>query len=186
LISHWNFPEDIVIGGKEPKTFLTSKGKIPNKLSNEEQMMFYDMMMYLPDDILVKIDRAAMAVSLETRVPFLDHRVIDLASRLPLHMKIRSGINKWCLREVLYKRVPKKLIERPKMGFGVPIGDWLKGPLRDWAEHLLDEKRIIQSGYFQNSEIQKKWQEHCSGERNWQYYLWDILMFESWREEEGL
>jgi asparagine synthase (glutamine-hydrolysing) len=142
--------------------------------------------MYLPDDILVKVDRAAMAVSLETRAPFLDHRVIDLACQFPLAMKIRNGTNKWCLRQLLYKRVPKHLIERPKMGFGVPIGDWLRGPLRDWAEHLLAEKRIAHSGYFQNSEIQKKWQEHLSGERNWHYYLWDILMFESWREEQAL
>ena len=186
LISHWNFPESIVIQGKEPKTILTSEGKIPDKLSNEEQMMFYDMVMYLPDDILVKVDRAAMAVSLETRAPFLDHRVIDLACQLPLAMKIRDGTNKWCLRQLLYKRVPKNLIERPKMGFGVPIGDWLRGPLRNWAEYLLAEKRIIQSGYFQNLEIQKKWKEHLSGEKNWQYDLWDILMFESWREEEGI
>lgn len=186
LISHWNFPENIVIGGHEPQTILTSKGEIPNNLSNEEQMMFYDMMMYLPGDILVKIDRAAMSVSLETRAPFLDHRVIHLASQLPLDMKIRNGTNKWCLRQLLYKRVPKHLIERPKMGFGVPIGDWLRGPLRDWAEHLLAEKNIVQSGYFKNSDIQKKWKEHLSGDRNWHYYLWDILMFESWREEVGI
>ena len=186
LISHWNFPESIVIGGHEPQTILTSQGEIPNNLSNAEQMMFYDMMMYLPDDILVKVDRAAMAVSLETRAPFLDHRVIHLSSQLPLDMKIRNGTNKWCLKQLLYKRVPKHLIERPKMGFGVPIGDWLRGPLRDWAESLLSEKRITQSGYFLNSEIQKKWRQHLSGERNWHYYLWDILMFESWREEAGL
>lgn len=185
LISHWNFPESIVIGGKEPETFVNMK-TASNDVSNVEQMMFYDMLMYLPDDILVKTDRAAMAVSLETRAPFLDHRVIDLASRLPLHMKIRGGTNKWCLRELLYRRVPKKLIERPKMGFGVPIGDWLRGPLHDWAENLLEEKKMIQSGYFQNVEIQKKWREHLSGEKNWHYYLWDILMFESWREEQGL
>ena len=186
LISHWNFPESIVIEGHEPQTILTSQGEIPNNLSNAEQMMFYDMMMYLPDDILVKVDRAAMAVSLETRAPFLDHRVIHLSSQLPLDMKIRNGTNKWCLKQLLYKRVPKHLIERPKMGFGVPIGDWLRGPLRDWAESLLSEKRITQSGYFLNSEIQKKWREHLSGERNWHYYLWDILMFESWREEQAL
>ena len=186
LISHWNFPENVVIGAKEPKTILNSKEAIPNKLSNEELMMFYDMVMYLPDDILVKVDRAAMAVSLETRAPFLDHRVIDFACQLPLKMKIRNGTKKWCIRELLYKRVPKNLIERPKMGFGVPIGEWLRGPLRDWAEYLLEENRIINSGYFQNSEIQKKWREHLSGERNWHYYLWDILMFESWRDEVGL
>ena len=127
-----------------------------------------------------------MGVSLETRTPFLDHKLVELAWQLPFNMKIRNGVNKWCLRELLYKRVPKHLIERPKMGFGVPIGEWLRGPLRDWTENLLNEKKIKESGYFDSVEIQKKWQEHLTGQYNWHYFLWNILMFESWKNEAGL
>ena len=141
---------------------------------------------YLPDDILVKVDRAAMGVSLETRGAFLDHHVIELAWQLPLHLKVRDGVGKWCLRELLFRRVPKDLIERPKTGFAVPIGDWLRGPLRDWAEHLLDIRRLTSSGYLHAGQIETKWREHLSGDHNWHYYLWDILMFESWRDEAQL
>ena len=139
-------------------------------LSFVERMMYFDACVYLPEDILVKVDRSAMSVSLETRVPFLDHRVVDLAWRMPLNLKIRDGIGKWCLRELLYRRVPKEMIERPKMGFAVPIGDWLKGPLRDWAETLLDKGRLASAGYFNTTEIGSKWQEHLSGKRNWHYH----------------
>ena len=149
-----------------------------------ENMMALDFMHYLPTDILTKVDRAAMAVSLETRVPFLDQRVIDFACSLPPEYKIRDGKTKWALKQALYQFVPESLIERPKMGFGVPLAEWLRGPLREWAESLLDEKKLIDEGFFDPNIIRKKWYEHLSGERNWQTQLWDVLMFQAWLDAQ--
>ncbi len=184
LVSHWNETKDLVIGGTEPSTILTGSSLEPEADHFVHHMMAFDMLSYLPDDILVKVDRAAMGVSLETRVPLLDHRVVEFAWHLPLDYKLHKGTGKWPLREVLYKYVPKELIERPKMGFGVPIDSWLCGPLQDWAETLLSESRLKQEGFFNPSPIRQKWAEHLSGERNWQYQLWDVLMFQAWLDHE--
>ena len=147
-------------------------------------MMYLDSISYLPDDILTKVDRAAMGVSLETRIPFLNHHVVEFAYQLPLSMKIHNGQGKWILKQLLDKYISRELMERPKMGFGVPIDSWLRGPLRDWAESLLDESRLKQEGFFHVKPIRQKWNEHLSGSHNWQYHLWDVLMFQSWLESQ--
>jgi asparagine synthase (glutamine-hydrolysing) len=183
LVSHWTSPSDLVIDGQEAPTFLSGGASGLQGLADIPRMMALDAMTYLPDDILVKVDRASMGVSLEGRVPFLDHRVVEFAWRLPQAIKLKDGVGKWPLREVLYRYVPRQLIERPKMGFGIPVGEWLRGPLRDWAEHLLDEQRLRQEGFFHAEIVRTKWREHLSGERNWQYHLWDVLMFQAWQQE---
>jgi asparagine synthase (glutamine-hydrolysing) len=180
LTSHWTDPTEIIVGASEPVTLLTDVKRQPLVNCEVERMMALDLLSYLPDDILTKLDRAAMGVGLETRLPFLDHRVVEFAWKLPLEFKLRDGIGKWVLRQVLYNYVPKKLIERPKQGFGVPIYSWLRGPLRGWAEDLLSESRLRQEGFFNPAPIRQKWEEHLSGNRNWQYHLWDVLMFQSW------
>ena len=185
LVSHWQHPSSVLIRGTEPATVLTDGGNRAMLPDFTQRMMFLDLVSYLPDDILVKVDRAAMAVSLETRVPMLAHELVEFAWRLPLSMKIRGGEGKWLLRQVLYRHVPRALVERPKMGFGVPIDAWLRGPLRDWAEALLDEGRLRREGYFNARPIRAKWLEHLSGRRNWQYLLWDVLMFQAWLEHNG-
>jgi asparagine synthase (glutamine-hydrolysing) len=184
LTSHWHDPLAVVIGAQEPQTLLTNPSAWPKTDNFEHWMMAVDAQTYMTDDILVKVDRAAMANSLETRVPILDHRVIELAWRIPMHQKVREGQGKWLLRQVLYRHVPKELIERPKMGFSIPLNSWLRGPLRDWCEDLLDETRLRQEGYFRPAPIRRMWAEHFSGRRNWAYHLWDVLMFQAWIENE--
>jgi asparagine synthase (glutamine-hydrolysing) len=185
LVSHCDDPASLVIGATEPPTLLTGSALSLPGLDGIQRMMALDLLTYLPDDILVKVDRAAMSVSLETRIPFLDHRVVEFAWTLPQSMKLRDGVSKWALRQVLYRHVPKALIERPKMGFGVPIGSWMRGPLRDWCESLLDESRLRREGFFDPVQVRRKWHEHLSGQRNWQYHLWDVLMFQSWIEQQA-
>ncbi len=153
----------------------------PAGLGFEQRMMLLDLRSYLPDDILVKVDRAAMAASLETRVPLLDHRLVEFALRLPLHQKMRGGQGKWLLRQVLSRYVPRPLFERPKMGFGIPIHDWLRGPLRDWAEHLLDAGRLQSGGLIDPAPVRQLWLEHLARRNDWGYRLWPVLMFEAWR-----
>lgn len=181
MISHWHDPDDIVIGANEHKGVLwdTSISQVvPGFL---ERMQFLDTVTYLPDDILTKVDRASMSVSLETRVPLLDHRIVELAWQLPQKMKLRNKQSKWALRECLFKRVPRHLIERPKMGFGVPFDQWLRGPLRDWAEALLNENRLNAQGLFYPQPIRERWKAHIDG-ANWGYPLWNVLMAQSWIE----
>jgi len=183
-VSQWSEPELLVPGVTEPSTVLTGAGHGLQALPDVPRMMAYDLLTYLPEDILVKVDRAAMAVSLETRVPLLDHRVVEFAWQLPLQYKLREGVGKWVLRQVLYRHVPRALIDRPKMGFGVPIDTWLRGPLRPWAEHLLEPRRLAEDGLLSPAPIRQAWQRHLEGHANLQYPLWNVLMFQAWRERQ--
>lgn len=189
MVSQWQNPAQIVREGVEPATLLSGLQPQLEGLTDVERMMALDLQTYLPDDILTKVDRAAMGVSLETRVPFLDHRVMEFAWQLPMEYKLRrenkSYTTKWALRQVLFRHVPKVLIERPKMGFGVPIDSWLRGPLRAWAEDLLSESRLTREGYFNPVPIRQRWAEHLSGQRNWQHQLWCVLMFQAWLTEQA-
>jgi asparagine synthase (glutamine-hydrolysing) len=185
LVSIWQESSSIVKNSKQSKTFILNSRTRPNIEDFTQRMMFLDAMTYLPDDILVKVDRASMAVSLETRVPFLDHKIVEFAWQTPLHMKIRNGQGKWLLRQVLHKYIPQDMIERPKMGFGVPIDSWLRGPLKDWAENLLSENKLRNEGFFNPVPIREKWMEHQAGKKNWHHHIWTILMFQSWLETQN-
>lgn len=188
LVSEWQDPAEVVCGDLDGSAALPAAlaGPLPAAGVDDAsaRMMYRDSVSYLPDDILCKVDRAAMAISLETRVPLLDHRVAELAWRLPMDMKIRDGQGKWALRQVLYRHVPRELIERPKSGFAIPIGQWLRGPLQAWAEALLDEARLGVEGYFHPAPIRRKWREHLAGRANHAASLWAVLMFQSWLEQQ--
>lgn len=185
FVSHWKQPSLVVKNGIEYPSALTNKQNWIETTDFTERMMHLDLISYLPDDILTKVDRATMGVGLESRIPLLDHRIVEFAWQLPHSMKNRNGQSKWLLRQVLYQYLPKEMMERPKMGFGVPINEWLKTSLRDWAEDLLDEKKLEEQGFFYPQPILEKWQEHLSGKRNWSYHLWDVLMFQAWLESQN-
>jgi asparagine synthase (glutamine-hydrolysing) len=178
LLTQWHDPAKVVVG----LPGAPAADQVPDfaGLSGVEWMMARDMLGYLSDDILAKVDRAAMAVSLETRVPLLDPEVVELAWRLPLDLKIRNGTTKWVLRQVLYRHVPPALIERPKMGFGVPLGAWLRRPLRDWAEELIDERLLSAESYFHPAAVRGAWEGLLKGDPRQELRIWTILMFQSW------
>ena len=181
IVSFWE-PAELMPGTSEPRGILWENAvadEFPNML---DRMQFLDLVTYLPDDILTKVDRASMAVGLEARVPLLDHRLIEFAWHLPRDVKIRRGESKWLLKQVLYRHVPPALVNRPKMGFGIPLGQWLRGPLRDWAETLLDERNLREAGLLDAKRVRQYWTEHLQGKRNWQHLLWMVLMLQAWRE----
>jgi asparagine synthase (glutamine-hydrolysing) len=186
LMQTWDDPAEVLDGDG----LTGSASSLPWLESGAvvEQLMYADQMGYLPDDILAKVDRATMAVSLEARVPLLDHNLVELAWRVPLEYKLRDGSGKWLLRQILVRHVPVELFDRPKMGFGVPIGGWLRGPLRDWAESLLHHRRLTDDGYFRAGVVRDLWRQHLSRTGEWPggNRLWSVLMFEAWREESGL
>ncbi len=185
LISHWTDPVSLVKGAVEPSTPF-SNGCHWGKLTDfTQRMIFLDTIGYLPGDILTKVDRASMGVSLEARIPMLDHRVVEYAWRIPQEMKLIEGESKALLKKVLYKYVPKEMMERPKKGFSVPIADWLIGPLRGWAEDLLDERKLEEEGHFNPEPIRRIWGEHLSKKLNWEFRLWDVLMFQAWFRNES-
>ena len=181
LVSQWPEPRVLLAHGGEQLPAYTSD----RRLGVTGSVMLLDQLTYLPEDILAKVDRASMAVSLETRVPLLDHRIVEWAWRVPAEMRSRHGVSKWLLRQVLYKHVPAHLIERPKSGFGIPIGRWLRHELRDWAEHLLAPAALASGGLLNPAPIRQVWQEHLDGRRDWQHRLWTVLMFQAWRERWG-
>jgi asparagine synthase (glutamine-hydrolysing) len=186
LLSQWNDPASVVPSAMEPDSYGGAPSTWPELDDFTQEMLLLDTTGYLSNDILVKVDRASMAVGLEGRVPFLDHEVGAFAWQLPLAMKLRDGETKWPIRRLLERHVPRSLIERPKMGFGVPIGQWLKTDLRDWAENLLSTEALQRDGLLNPDPIRTAWSEHLSGRRNWEHRLWAILMYQSWRLQSDL
>jgi len=185
LTSFWNESPGIVPRAARGSALILDDSRWPNSLPFAERMMALDTATYLPDDILVKVDRATMAVSLEGRVPFLDAGLFELAWRIPQHLKIKDGTRKWILRQVLYRHVPAALIERPKSGFGIPIDRWLRGPLREWAESLLEKPVLSRSGMLDGQMVRKAWRRYIRGSTDLEYHMWNVLMFQSWFEHES-
>jgi len=183
FISHCKEPASLVPGSRELSGIISGDESTKGILGFSEWMMLTDIVSYLPNDILVKLDRASMTASLESRAPFLDHRIVEFAWRLPMSMKYRDGVSKWILRRVLSRYLPEELSGRPKKGFAIPIGRWLRGPLREWAEALLDERRLKES-FFDPEPIRRTWAEHLSRRRNWEGYLWNVLMFQQWLDQQ--
>ena len=186
LVSAWDDPEAIVVGAREPKGAIFDPELAATLPDGLDRMQYLDTLTYLPDDILTKVDRASMAVALEVRVPILDHRIVEFSWRLPSRFKMRGGKGKWLLRQLAYRHVPKALLDRPKSGFAVPIGAWLRGPLRDWAEALIQPARLEEGGLLDAAPIRARWEEHLDGRRNWHGSLWTVLMFQAWREANGI
>ena len=182
-VSQWMWPTDLVPEASEHLTAFTDPGLYADMLNDTERMMYTDLVTYLPEDILTKLDRASMAVSLEARVPLLDYRLVEFAWRLPLDFKIHEGQVKRILRSILTRYVPPRLFERPKMGFGLPLGQWLRGPLRPWVEELLDATKLRRQGVFNPMPVSQAWMEHLHGKRNRAIQLWGILMFQAWQQK---
>jgi asparagine synthase (glutamine-hydrolysing) len=178
--SQWSAPTALVLGAVEPLTAVTDPAQRAALPSAVEQMLYLDLVTYLPDDVLTKLDRASMGVSLEARVPLLDHRVVEFAWSIPLALKIRDGQSKWVLRQILDRHVPPALTDRPKTGFAMPLDAWLRGPLRPWAESLLDRRRLRDEGFLDATVVHTHWMTHLSGRKNLSDQLWNVLMFQAW------
>jgi asparagine synthase (glutamine-hydrolysing) len=182
VISAVHDPCALVLDANEPETPFNDPAQRPGLAEFAERMMYFDALTYLPENILTKVDRASMAVSLEARAPFLDHRVVEFGWRLPLEARLHAGQGKRLLRQLFARYLPAELTDRPKQGFAIPLAAWLRGPLRDWAEGLLDERRLVDEGFLHPAPIRHKWQEHLRGSRNWSSLLWNVLMFQAWHE----
>jgi asparagine synthase (glutamine-hydrolysing) len=181
LVSHIDDPAALIPGASSDMAHWAHAGALKN---NVEDAILTDVLTYLPDDVLVKIDRASMAVGLEARAPLLDHRLLELSRRMPSRMRRRDGVGKWVLRQVAFRYVPAALLERPKQGFAVPLAAWLRGPLRDWAESLLDEQRLLSEGLIDAPTVRRLWKAHLGGHRDHASLLWNVLMFEAWRDAQ--
>jgi asparagine synthase (glutamine-hydrolyzing) len=181
-VSRWRFPESVVLGAREYPTPFTDASEQLGAGDDAHSLMFLDLVTYLPEDILTKVDRATMAVGLEARAPLLDYRVVELAFRIPVEMKVRDREQKWILKQLLRRYLPDPLVFRGKKGFGAPVGDWLKGPLREWAADLLSEERLRRESYFDATRISSIWSEFLGGQRRWHTHLWNVLMFQAWMD----
>ncbi|WP_405230014.1 asparagine synthase (glutamine-hydrolyzing) [Lentisalinibacter sediminis] len=186
LISYWLDPSSLVLSSKEPPSFFRDNNRLGRDANFIDQMLFWDQLAYLPDDNLTKMDRASMSVGLETRAPLLDHRIVSFAWSIDQHMKVRNGSSKWLLRKVLYNHVPRDIIDRPKMGFSVPIGEWLRGPLKDWASDLLDSSTLRRQSFLDVDLVTEEWQAHQSGRRDLQNSLWSVLTFQAWLQDNNV